>query len=177
MARPKTRGELTAQDRINLTLNAKAMNVLYSTLDSNESIRVKGCKSAKEMWDKLREIHEGSDNVREQKKSILVTKYESFKMEPLEDIDKMYCRFNNLIKDLEVLGKEYSLGEKNRKILNALNKDWESKVTVIEEAKDLNSMSIDSLINSLTSYELKLKTKVQEEEDARARRNIALKIA
>ena len=99
------------------------------------------------------------------------------KWKPLEDIDKMYCRFNNLIKDLEVLGKEYSLGEKNRKILNALNKDWESKMTAIEEAKDLNSMSIESLINSLTSYELKLKTKVQEEEDARARRNIALKTA
>lgn len=47
--RPKTRVEMNAQDRTNFTLNAKAMNVLYSALDSNESIRVKGCKSAKEM--------------------------------------------------------------------------------------------------------------------------------
>ena len=31
-------------------------------------------------------------------------------MEPHEYIDKMYCRFNVLIKDLEVLKKEYSLG-------------------------------------------------------------------
>ena len=100
------------------------MNVLYSTLDSNESIMVKCCRSAKEIWDKLREIHEESENARKQKKFILVTKYESFKMEPHENIDKMYCRFNDLIKDLEVLEKEYSLGEKNRKILNALSKDW-----------------------------------------------------
>lgn len=102
-------------DRDHFTLNAKVMNVLYCALDSNESIRVKGCKLAKEIWDKLREIHERSENVREQKKSILVTKYESFKMEPHENIDKMYCRFNDFIKDLKVLEKEYSLGEKNKK--------------------------------------------------------------
>ena len=140
-----------------------------------KSIRVKSCKSAKEIWDKLREIYEGSENVREQKKSILVSKYESFKMESHENIDKMYCRFNDFIKDLEVLKKEYSLGEKNKKILNILSKDWESKVTAIEEVKDLNSMPIESLINSLKFYELKLKTKVQEEENAKAKRNIILK--
>ena len=98
--------------------------------------------------EQLREIHEGSKNVREQKKSILVTKYESFKMESHENIDQMYCKFNDLIKDLEVLEKEYTLGEKNRKILNVLSNDWKSKVTAIEEAKDLNFMPIESLIIS-----------------------------
>ena len=46
----KTRHELTVQDKTNLTLNAKAMNVLYNDLDANESTRVKGCKSVKEIW-------------------------------------------------------------------------------------------------------------------------------
>ncbi|KAL3510113.1 hypothetical protein ACH5RR_029514 [Cinchona calisaya] len=173
--REKTRNELTPQDKANLTLNAKAMNVLYNALDANESTRVKGCNSAKEIWDKLKEIHEGSDDVREQKKSLLVAKYESFKMEPHENIDKMYCRFNDIIKDLEALSKEYSLGEKNRKILNALSKEWDAKTIAIEEAKNLNLMPIESLINSLTSYELKLKAKVVDDEEARPRRSIALK--
>ena len=47
--RVKTRSELSAQDKINLTLNVKVMNLLYSTLDANESTRVKGCKTTKEM--------------------------------------------------------------------------------------------------------------------------------
>lgn len=96
-------------------------------------------------------------------------------MESHENIDKMYYKFNDLIKNLEVLEKEYSLGEKNRKFLNTLSKDWESKVTAIEEVRDLNFLPIESLINSLTSYELKFKSKVQEEEDAKVRKNIALK--
>ncbi|KAL3510072.1 hypothetical protein ACH5RR_029473 [Cinchona calisaya] len=113
--RSKTRFELNAQDKVNLSLNAKAINILYNALDADEISKVKGCKSAKEIWDKLKEIHEGSEDIREQKKSLFVAKYESFKMEPHENIDKIYCRFNDMVKDLEGLGKEYSLGEKNRK--------------------------------------------------------------
>ena len=61
--KPKIRNVLTGDDRAHLTLNTKATNVLYSVLDSNKSIRVKGCKSAKKIWDKLREIHESNENV------------------------------------------------------------------------------------------------------------------
>ncbi|KAL3498469.1 hypothetical protein ACH5RR_041201 [Cinchona calisaya] len=96
-------------------------------------------------------------------------------MEPHENIDKMYCGFNDIIKELEALGKEYSLSKKNRKILNALSKEWEAKTIAIEEAKNLNFMPIDSLINSLTSYELKLKAKVVDDEEERPKRSIALK--
>lgn len=113
--RLKNRQEVSAQDQMNLTLNVKALNFLYYALDVNDSIRVKGCRTANEIWDKLGEIREGSDSVREQKKSLLVTKYESFKMEPHENVDKMYCKFNDIIKDLEVLGKAYTLGDKNQK--------------------------------------------------------------
>ncbi|KAL3503834.1 hypothetical protein ACH5RR_033675 [Cinchona calisaya] len=77
-------------------------------------------------------------------------------MEPHENIDKMYCRFNDIVKDLEGLGKEYSLGEKNRNFLNTLPKEWKPKSIAIEESKNLNSMPIESLINSLTSFELKM---------------------
>ncbi|KAL3509740.1 hypothetical protein ACH5RR_029141 [Cinchona calisaya] len=96
-------------------------------------------------------------------------------MESHENIDIMYYRFNNIIKDLERLGKEYSLVEKNGKILNSLLKEWEAKSIIIEEAKNLNSTPIESLINSLTSYELKLTFKVQDDGDERIKRSIALK--
>ena len=52
----------------------------------------------------------------------------------------------------------------------------EKKITVIKEAKDLNTMSTESLINSLPSYELKLKPKTQDKENARMKKSIALKL-
>nr|AJE29371.1 putative gag protein [Coffea canephora] len=176
LSRLKTRQELNEKDKRYLSLNAKAMCILYNALDVNESSRIKGCKSAKDIWDKLCVFHEGNQDIKEQKKSLLVSQYEFFKMHPLENVDKMCSRFCDIIEDLKLLGKEYSLGEKNRKILNALPKEWENKINAIEEAKDLNSMSIESLVDTLTSYELKLEFKVQEEENARMyKRGIAFK--
>ena len=61
-------------------LNAKAINVLYYTLDVNEFNRICTCTSAKEIWDRLEVTHEGIDQVKESKISILVHKYELFKM-------------------------------------------------------------------------------------------------
>ena len=154
--RPNTIDELTPQDLTKLSLNAKAMHILYSSLNANESSRLEGLSSAKEMWENLKRVHEGSNDIKEHKKAFLVSKYETFKMAPHESIDDMYIRFTSIIKDLEALGKIYSLSEKNRKILNALSKEWETKTMAIEEAKDLSSLSLESLVNSLLSFELKL---------------------
>ena len=98
-------------------------------------------------------------------------------MEAHENIDKMYCKFNDIIKDLELLRKKYSLDEKNRKILNILSKEQETKVNAMKEAKNLNSISIDSLVSTLTTYELKIKSNVQDEEEVRANRGIVLKVS
>ena len=51
----------------------------------------------------------------------------------------------------------------------------ETKITVIEETKDQSIISTESLINSLVSYELKLKPKIQDKEDARMKKSIAFK--
>ena len=49
------------------------MFCIIHILGANEPTRLKDCKSTKEIWDKLQEINKGSDNIKEQKKSLLVT--------------------------------------------------------------------------------------------------------
>ena len=55
--------------------------------------------------------------------------------------------------------------------------ELETKAMATEEIKILNSMPIDSFINSLTSYELKLKSEVQDKEEARIKRSIAFEVS
>ena len=43
-----------------------------------------------------------------------------------------------------------------RKILRSLSKAWRPKVTAIQEAKDLNVLSLDALIRSLKTHEIEL---------------------
>ena len=46
---PKTREEMTPQDKKNIAINARAMNVLYCALNEYNFNKVQACTSAKEI--------------------------------------------------------------------------------------------------------------------------------
>ncbi|WJZ99484.1 hypothetical protein VitviT2T_017926 [Vitis vinifera] len=73
-----------------------------------------------------------------------------------ESIVEMFSRFLVIVNGLEALGKTYTEVEKVMKILRSLPKKWETKVTAIQEAKDLNKLSLEELIGSLMTYEIEL---------------------
>ena len=152
-------------------MNAKALYTMYSALDLQESSRVKGCKDAQSIWKKLHEFHEGSQAMKEEKKFILVSQYESFKMLSNESIDDMFCRFNSLVKDLHDLGKDYPKIEINRKLLNGLRKEYRTKAIAIETSRDLAKLDIDELNTMLKVQEMRN----TEEENSRPSKSIALK--
>ncbi|GJX21102.1 hypothetical protein Tco_0223779 [Tanacetum coccineum] len=66
-----------------------------------------------------------------------------------ESIDNVFARFNTIIPSLKALDEGYSSKNYVRKFLRKLNLKWRAKVTVIEESKDLTSLSLDELIGNL----------------------------
>ena len=60
------------------------------------------------------------------------------------------------------------------KILRSLPSKWHTKVTTIQEAKDLTKLPMEELIRSLITYEINLAKKLQEGEDKK-KKSIALK--
>ena len=78
-------------------LNAKAINALKCTLSVSEFNRISSSTLAKEIWDRLEVTHEGTNQVKESKISILVHKYELFKMKQNETISGMYTSFTDII--------------------------------------------------------------------------------
>ena len=75
--------------------------------------------------------------------------YELFRMKPHETITEMTNRFNALVTTLRKLGEPFTKEEVNNKILRILpKKDWESRVTSIEEAQDLATLPTDMLIEA-----------------------------
>ena len=95
-------------DRKMAQLNAKAINVLYYALDVNEFNRISTCNSTKKIQDRLEITHKGTNQVKESKISILVHKYELFKMESNESILGMYTRFSDIVNNLKNLDKSYT---------------------------------------------------------------------
>jgi len=93
--------------------------------------------------------YEGSKKVREAKALIIVHQYELFKMKDDENIEQMHSRFQTLVSGLQILKKSYVASDHVSKILRNLPVRWRPKVTAIEEAKDLNTLSVEDLVSSL----------------------------
>ncbi|KAL6331138.1 hypothetical protein AAG906_009566 [Vitis piasezkii] len=95
-------------------------------------------------------------------------------MKENETIVEMITRFIDIVNDLEALGKTYKESEKVMKILRSLPSKWHTKVTIIQEAKDLTKLPIEELIGSLMTYEINLEKKLKEGEDKK-KKSITLK--
>ncbi|KAH1083090.1 hypothetical protein J1N35_022851 [Gossypium stocksii] len=61
-------------------------------------------------------------------------------MKPEEDIKAMFDRFTIIINELNSYRKTYPNEEVERKMLRSLSISWDAKVTVIEEAKNLETL-------------------------------------
>ena len=76
----------------------------------------------------------------------------------------MTNRLNALVTTLKKLGKIFTKEEVNNKILKVLpKKDWESRVTSIEEAQDLTTLPTNVLIGKLLTHELIIKQRGEEQ--------------
>ncbi|GKC55274.1 hypothetical protein Tco_1078019, partial [Tanacetum coccineum] len=71
-----------------------------------------------------------------------------------ESIDSAFARFNTIITSLKILDESSSSRNYVRKFLRALPPKKRSKVTTIEESKDLLTLSLDELIDNLKVYEV-----------------------
>ena len=73
-----------------------------------------------------------------------------------ESFDKFYAKLNDIVNSAYNLGEIYDQPKIVRKILRSLTENFRPKVTAITESKDVDSIPIDELVESLQSYELDL---------------------
>ena len=106
-------------------------------LNKEEFNRVLTARSATQIWQILQVTHEGTKKVKKSKISVLVHRFELFKMKENETIAEMVTRFTDITNSLSSFENEYTQVEKVRKVLCALASDWEKKTTAIEEANNL----------------------------------------
>ncbi|GJT44205.1 hypothetical protein Tco_0952920 [Tanacetum coccineum] len=66
-------------------------------------------------------------------------------------------RFNTIITSLKALDESLSSCNHVRKFLRDIPTKWRTKVTVIEESKDLSTLPLDELIGNLKIYEVVLR--------------------
>ncbi|GJW11421.1 retrovirus-related pol polyprotein from transposon TNT 1-94 [Tanacetum coccineum] len=136
--------------------------------------RIFMCNTAKDIWKTLLIIHQGNNQVKDNKIDLLVQQYEQFVIYEDESIDSAFARFNTIITSLKALDEGYSSKNYVRKFLRALHPKWRAKVTAIEKSKDLTSLSLDELIGNLKVHEMIIKKYYKIVKAKGERRSLAL---
>jgi hypothetical protein len=85
--------------------DAKAMNAILCGLSESNFIKVMHCKSTKEIWDKLQNIHESDDKVKKAKLQTHRRQFESLKMKDEENVAFYLLYVDKIVNTIKRLGE------------------------------------------------------------------------
>src|SRR3954463_12703337 len=151
-----TRQEMDDDQKKLFKNHHKSRTVLLNAIPHAEYEKISNRETVHDIYESLKMTHEGNAQVKETKALALIQKYEAFKMEDGEDIEKMFSRFQTLTAGLRVLDKGYTKVDHVKKIIRSLLRRWGPMVTAFKIAKNLNEVSLEELISAPRSHEIEL---------------------
>ncbi|XP_020266262.1 uncharacterized protein LOC109841727 [Asparagus officinalis] len=134
----------------------KALCLIYQCLDEDTFEKVAGAKTTKEAWEKLRTSYKGADQVKKVHLQTLRGEF-ALQMKEGELVSDYFSRVLTVTNNLKRNGEKLDEVRIMEKVLRSLDPKFEHIVTVIEETKDLEAMTMEQLLGSLQAYEEKKK--------------------
>ncbi|XP_073119700.1 uncharacterized protein [Henckelia pumila] len=125
--------------------------------------KIKSCSTAKEIWEKLTQLCEENDQTKENKLMVVIQKFDNIKMKSGETMNEFDERFNNIMIELNALGKSYRNREVALKVMRALPRGCDVKIVAMRESKDLDKIELHDLFADLKAYEFELGVRTEEE--------------
>jgi hypothetical protein len=134
----------------------KVHGIFVEALTQLEYMKIVNISTTKTIFESLCSNYEVNQHVKEAKASHLINWYVLFISKEGEDIQIMFSRFHVIQSGLQELKKSYTMYDHVKKILRSLPTRFRTKVTTIQEAKDLDMLRLEDLISSLKSHEIEL---------------------
>ena len=136
--------------------NSKALNALFCGVTNEEFKKISSTEVAKEAWTILKTTYEGIQAVMIVKLQRLTSSFEVLRMVEDETFDEFYAKLMDIVNSTFNLGEFIAESKIVRKILRSLPKRFHAKITVIEEAKDIDQIPLTELVGNLQTYEMSL---------------------
>ncbi|VFQ66096.1 unnamed protein product [Cuscuta campestris] len=136
--------------------NDRALNALFGAVDSSQYRLISNCTEAKKAWESLETTHEGDERVKTAKIQILMTKYESLRMDEKERITDFHGRVRELANEAENLKRPFTEDSLVLKVLRALPESYAMDAKAIRQAHDIKNMTLDQLMGNLETIELQM---------------------
>ena len=169
--------EPTESDKKNMQLNAQACDILFGALNDDEFGRISTLRSAKQIWDTLEEVYEGTDSVKDSRTDVLRSQFNRFKGSDQESVRSIYSRLTTITNELRGLGAtDITDTVIVKKLLMSLDEKYDTLCTLIEERADFKSLTPSQALGRLNAHEMILEEKKELHSSRSApRRSLALK--
>ena len=136
--------------------NSRVLSALFSVVTNEEFKKISSIETAKEAWTILQTTFEGTKAVKDSKFQRFTTRFEGIKMEEDELFDEFYTTLKDIVNLAFNLGETIPEPKIVRKVLRSLLERFHTKITAIEESKDIHKIPLTKLVGNLQTYELGL---------------------
>jgi hypothetical protein len=152
---PPMNGVPTTEQAQHYFRNVQAVRVIRSSLCAQEFNKIHNVEVAKQIWDTLKEAHEGTDEDREGKMDLLQGELEDFVMHDEETMKQMYDRLMIFVSDIRSLGStEWNDHKVTKKLLRAFTPRNPSLATMIRRDPKFKIKTPNQLLGEIIHQEL-----------------------
>ncbi|XP_058784841.1 uncharacterized protein LOC131659704 [Vicia villosa] len=140
----------------------RALAIIHAALHDDIFIKILNLEIAKEAWDKLKEEFQGSERTKKMQVLNLRWESEALKMKETETVREFSDRISKVVSQIRLLGEELSDQRVVEKILVCLPEKFETKISSLEETKDLSQITLAELVNALQATEQRRSLRMEE---------------
>ncbi|RVW71674.1 Retrovirus-related Pol polyprotein from transposon TNT 1-94 [Vitis vinifera] len=131
----------------------RALSYIHAAVSEPIFTRIMACETPKEAWDKLKEMYLGSDRTRQMQILNLKRQFEVLRMKDKEFIKEYVDRLMEVVNKIWLLGEDLTDQRVVEKVLVSLPERFESKISSLEDSKDLTKISLAELVHAFQAQE------------------------
>ncbi|CAJ2664799.1 unnamed protein product [Trifolium pratense] len=132
---------------------SKAKSYLFSAVSEAIFTRIMTLKSAKAIWDFLKQEYEGNEKIKGMQVLNLIREFEMQRMKESETIKEYSDKLLSIVNNVRLLGTEFSDTRIVQKILVTVPERFESTISSLENSKDLSTITLSELVYALQAQE------------------------
>nr|GFB49233.1 integrase, catalytic region, zinc finger, CCHC-type, peptidase aspartic, catalytic [Tanacetum cinerariifolium] len=151
--RPREYSDLTPKEKDRYNANIRATNILLQGLPEDIYTLINHYTDAKDIWDNVKMLLEGSELTKKDWESQLYDDFEHFRQHKGESIHDYYVRFAKLINDIRHIKMTMSRLQPNFKFVNNMLPEWGRFVTAVKLNRGLRDSNYDQLYAYLKQHE------------------------
>ena len=136
--------------------NANALSMIQRAIADSIFPRIMRATTAQEAWEILQKEYLGDSKVRAVKLQSLRRQFENTKMKDNETLKEFSDRFIELVNQMKTYGEKLTDQTIVEKVLMNMPEKFDNVVSVIEQTKDLSTLSVEELMGSLKVAEQRL---------------------